>query len=363
MEGKSREAELESENERLQLQLEEYKELIEAIRNGAIDALAINKDGKPDIFTLESTDYIYRVLVENFGEGALNVTDTGLIVYANTAFEHLLESTSSAIIGTELHTLVDKHSLKEFKRLFSAAFSGASSGEITLSFHKKKIPVYVSLSSLYPRFSGIGIIITDLSERKRREIFTQGLEEKLGEHAFLLQQILDSSMEMIVTIDPELRYTAVNRTALEFLEMKAEDILGKNVLDIHPNLASTEHFNYLLRALKGESFFKNNVNGIAREGLIYECNYKPLMTGTTVTGVLLMARNISPVVQTKILLEEMEAEGVMVDKASVEAEFHNMEQALLPISKELESKYRKLTTRYRRSRLRKTRNATMTSPG
>ena len=64
------EQELLLENEKLKLQLEEHKDLINAIKNGEVDALAISRNGEPDVFTLESTDFVYRVLVENFAEGA-----------------------------------------------------------------------------------------------------------------------------------------------------------------------------------------------------------------------------------------------------------------------------------------------------
>ena len=58
----------------LKLRLSEAQEAIDAIKNGSVDAFAIRKDGKPEVFTLQSLDYAYRVLIEKFGEGALNLT-------------------------------------------------------------------------------------------------------------------------------------------------------------------------------------------------------------------------------------------------------------------------------------------------
>jgi PAS domain S-box-containing protein len=166
-------------NDDLKQQLEGYRELVDAIKNGEVDALAINKDGKHDVFTLQSNDFVYRVLVENFGESALTVTEAGLIIYANNAFEKLLGCSTSSIIGTEIHSLVSPKFREDFRKIFQSAFSGNSRGEIVLSYKKKKIPVYVSLSSLYPRFAGIGMILTDLSEKKQQEERLEEMNEEL----------------------------------------------------------------------------------------------------------------------------------------------------------------------------------------
>ena len=54
--------------EELETRLEESEQLIEAIKAGEVDAFAINKESKSEIYTLQSGDYAYRVLVEEFGE-------------------------------------------------------------------------------------------------------------------------------------------------------------------------------------------------------------------------------------------------------------------------------------------------------
>jgi PAS domain S-box-containing protein len=289
----------------LQERLDEYKELVEAIRSGSIDALAINKDGRHDVFTLESTDYIYRVLVENFGESALNITENGLIMYANTAFENLLGCSASSITGTDLHELIDESDKAEFKRMFSSAFSGASRGELILSYKGKKIPIYASLSSLYPRFQGIGVILTDLSQKKKTETITHDLEQRLYEYNNLLQHIFDSSIEIIMTFDKELKYTSANSAALQFLHRRPEDIIGKNIIEVFPRFGVTEHFGYMVKALKGEYTAKSGIKSGSRQDMVLDLNIAPLMIGKQVNGVLVMARNVGSAVQTKQVLEEI----------------------------------------------------------
>jgi hypothetical protein len=69
--------------EELQSRLDEYEQVIEAIKGGEVDAFALKTNNQSEIFTLRTVDYAYRLLVENFGEGALNLTEEGLIVYTN----------------------------------------------------------------------------------------------------------------------------------------------------------------------------------------------------------------------------------------------------------------------------------------
>ena len=285
--------------------LEEYKDLIEAIRTGSVDALAINKEGRHEVFTLESTDYIYRVLVENFGESALNITENGLIVYANNAFENLLGCSASSIIGTDLYFLVDDADKAEYKKLFSSAFSGASRGELTITYKGRKIPVYASLNSLYPRFQGIGVILTDLSQKKKTATLTRDLEQRIDEHSYLLQQIFDSSVEIILTFDKDLRYTSANEAALKFLDRRSDEVIGKSILEVFPGFGLSEHFGYMVKALKGLPTSKRGTKSEARSELVLDLHVTPLMAGDAVSGVLVMAHNVSHSVQTRQVLEEI----------------------------------------------------------
>ena len=66
----------------LQHRLDEAEQLIEAIKAGEVDAFAIRNESNAEIYTLQSGDYAYRVLIEELQEGAINVTEDGMIVYA-----------------------------------------------------------------------------------------------------------------------------------------------------------------------------------------------------------------------------------------------------------------------------------------
>ena len=165
------------ENEELRNQLFEANSVIEAIREGAVDALVVNIEGQPQVYSLESADYTYRILIEKFGEGALSISEEGLILYSNEYFSKLTGIPTNQITGTFFHSYVD--SAPEFDFLRSALNNGASKGEITLNIGGKKIPVSISLSNLKPNVDAIGVVVTDLSEKKKHEEALVSYQRKL----------------------------------------------------------------------------------------------------------------------------------------------------------------------------------------
>ncbi len=156
-----------SEIEELKTQLYESNSIIEAIKDGSVDALVLNKDGRAHVYSLESADYTYRVLIEKFGEGALSITDRGLILYNNDYFSKLLQIQSSQITGTYIQDYIEDRSI--FDALMDNLRDGPCKGEITLKAGDRKVHVYMSLSDLQPNVAAIGVVVTDLTEKRKNE--------------------------------------------------------------------------------------------------------------------------------------------------------------------------------------------------
>ena len=153
----------------LQNKLEESEQLIEAIKSGEVDAFAIINENNKEIYTLQSGDYVYRVLIEEFNEGALNITEDGLIVYTNQYFSNLVKLPVEKLLGFSFYDFVDDHSRDDYHNLFTKALNGSSKGEINLCIENNLIPVYISLTSLQPQLASVGVIITDFTEKKKNE--------------------------------------------------------------------------------------------------------------------------------------------------------------------------------------------------
>lgn len=156
--------------EELQNKLAEAEQLIEAIKAGEVDAFAIMNNDAHEVYTLQSGDYAYRVLIEKFGEGALNLTEDGLIVYTNTYFCGFLGLPYEKVLGTDIFQYIAEDSQDSFKKLFTKALNRNAKGEINLKINGTLTPVYVSLTSLQPHLPTIGMITTDLTEKKKMEL-------------------------------------------------------------------------------------------------------------------------------------------------------------------------------------------------
>lgn len=179
--------------EDLETRLTESDQLIEAIKAGEVDAFALKKYNQSEIFTLQSGDFAYRILVENFNEGALNLSEEGLIVYTNSYFHNLLDLPYEKVIAHSVFQFVHPGSKELFLDLLTKGLKGQSKGEINLSAEGRIIPVYISLTSLYPTLNTVGMIVTDLSEKKRQENLVQQKNLELEDRN---QQLIKSNMEL-----------------------------------------------------------------------------------------------------------------------------------------------------------------------
>ena len=168
--------------EDLENRLAESEQLIEAIKAGEVDAFAFNTKEVPEIYTLQSGDYAYRILIEEFGEGAVNLSEDGMIVYTNSYFAELLHLPYEKVIGRYISDFIDAGSKQVFDLLFEKAIIGKSKGEINLSVEGQTISVSMSLTSLQPKLATVGIIITDQTEKKKHELdihrYQKDLESK-----------------------------------------------------------------------------------------------------------------------------------------------------------------------------------------
>ncbi|PWB26388.1 PAS domain-containing sensor histidine kinase [Flavobacterium sp. HTF] len=189
----------------LKEELYESNSIVDAIKGGDVDALVLNSNGVPQLYSLETADYTFRLLIEKFGQGALSISRNGLILYCNDYFAKLVGISSEKIIGTYLYEYFNNES--NFVSLIEALKYGVTTHEIVFNtIHEKKtFPAYIALTDLEPSVQGIGIVITDLTEKKKHEDalihHQKELEEKINE----LNRINKNLGEFIHVISHDLK--------------------------------------------------------------------------------------------------------------------------------------------------------------
>lgn len=164
--------------ESLESQLFDANNIINAIKDGSVDALVVHNGDEPQIYSIESADYTYRILIEKFGEGALSISKNGLILYCNDYFARLLGKRAEKIIGTYLYENfeVPDELLSMIER---ALEKGADKGEVILLGEWRKLSVNMSLTDLNPTVDAIGVVVVDLTEKKKHELALVNYQHEL----------------------------------------------------------------------------------------------------------------------------------------------------------------------------------------
>jgi PAS domain S-box-containing protein len=202
--------------EQLEIRLEEAEGTLQAIRHGEVDALVISGPAGPQVYTLQSADHPYRILVQEMQEGALTLTSTGLILYANLAFARMMRTSLESIVGTAVQRFVAPRHLQSFLALFERGARSNSRGEIVLhAADGTLVPAFLACNSFrVDDFQSVCLVVTDLTEQKRQE-------EILVSEA-LARAILEQAAEALVVIDTT---GCIIRASQE-----AHQLAGRNVL-------------------------------------------------------------------------------------------------------------------------------------
>ena len=134
------------------------------------DAIVIGdpaSDGR--VYTLESADRPYRVLIEQMQEAALTLGPDGIVLYCNRRTADLLHVPQEQVVGTRLQAFLSPADADLFARLQHVAGEGAARGEVVLHPpHAHPVAVGISVSSIHDGANHVlCAVLTDLTEHKR----------------------------------------------------------------------------------------------------------------------------------------------------------------------------------------------------
>ena len=152
--------------ERLRRRLEEAESTLAAIRAGEVDAVVVGTE-RDAVFTLESADRPYRLMVEHKREPAAALSCDGEILACNGHFAHLLEQPSKSLVGTPIAKHVAPERRGDVEQLLQAARQDDTEGPVELRrADGRSVPVYWNLSLLREGAAGECLLVTDVTEQK-----------------------------------------------------------------------------------------------------------------------------------------------------------------------------------------------------
>src|SRR3974390_817890 len=152
--------------------LREAEQTLDAVREGAVDAVVVNGKAGQQVYTRDGADRPYRALIEQMQEGAVTLTREGMILYCNEYFASMVRMPLSHIVGARIHDFFADGSSESFSRLLADLLSGCAAGGFTLrAADGPQVPANISLSELRGDSGWSAVIcavITDLTHANRR---------------------------------------------------------------------------------------------------------------------------------------------------------------------------------------------------
>lgn len=104
----------------------------------------------------------------------------------------------------------------------------------------------------------LSVRLNEIFEKQRLVVEKHQAEKALEENEKRLSAFMNSAPECFILFDSELNFVEINNATLGFppVETKKEDIIGKNILNIVPNLKETGRFDRYMEVIKtGKPFF------------------------------------------------------------------------------------------------------------
>jgi two-component system, OmpR family, phosphate regulon sensor histidine kinase PhoR len=255
--------ELLEELEELSFQLKEANETIHAIRTGQIDALVVETQGGPQLYTLKTADHTYRVFIEKMKEGAVTLDSKGIILYSNSQFASMINMPLTKVVGLPIMNFIPDEYRDKFINITERGWRSDSKGEIVLKNNDgDAIPFLVSVTSLEldEGITSLSIILTDLSQQKETERQLKIKNEQLLEarlKADRMNEILEDTVKertkdllisreyfkflannipvIIWTADPDGNLDYINQQWHEYTGFDLEESKAKQAELLHPD--------------------------------------------------------------------------------------------------------------------------------
>ncbi len=157
--------------------------MLDAIRSGRVDALVVPGPEGEQIYTLAGADQSYRIMIETMNEGAIVLSEDGIILYCNRRLADMLRMPIENVIGGSLADLAVPEDEKALEDLMRRAFREEGiKAEMRLSTGRGDlIPVLVSLRhfSSEEKLDAVCMVVTDLTELKKTETRLKDYAEEL----------------------------------------------------------------------------------------------------------------------------------------------------------------------------------------
>ena len=208
--GSAKPEDLRKEIATLTRQLGEANETLRAIRKGEVDAVVVQSTDGNQVYTLQTADHPYRILVQQMNEGALMLSREGFILHANPRFSGLVMALPDDLSAQSLQSWIAPDDRAAFEDAMRQVFQGHPHRvELNLIAHQSQsglVPVMISLSPLnLHSVDAVCAVVTDLRDRRQREAVERA--------ALLTRSLMDRANAAVVITGRDGRILHANAAA------------------------------------------------------------------------------------------------------------------------------------------------------
>ena len=208
--------------------LAEAEATIEALLSGQIDAVVDSTTRAPVLLgkaqdALRASEMRYRQIVETANEGIWTIDENSVTTFMNGRMVGMLGYSPEEVIGMPLTSIVSKAEQLTAASNIESGRRGRRSDSVLI--RKDGTELWVSVSSA-PRFDAAGkyagalAMITDRTEHREAEVALRRSEEQY-------RQIVETTTDGIVTVNPSGQIVFVNRRFAEMLGYQPQEMIGK----------------------------------------------------------------------------------------------------------------------------------------
>lgn len=246
-------------------------------------------------------------------------------------FAYLLSKRLQSSISDPILELAEKASIVSDKRDYSVRAEARSDDEIGVLTHAFNH----MLTQIQNQNDEINALNANLEEKIRiRTKELQTANEALFKQNKFTQTIIDSSVDVIAVLDRELNYVVVNKQSELVYNKTKEELVGKNILEMFPELKNSSFIANIHRALNGEFIHQEIYKSVAPDHY-FENFFIPLRdNANNVDRVLAIAHDITSIMQANEELKQLNKE--------LEKSNRDLEQFAYVASHDLQEPLRKI---------------------
>ncbi|MBO8183590.1 MAG: PAS domain S-box protein [Archaeoglobus sp.] len=180
----------------------------------------------------------YKRFYENAHDLFFILDSKARFVEVNPRYAELLGYKKGELIGHTARKLMDPAEVERVREMFKKVMKGNVVRYEAKAIPKDRKKVYLMEVTLWPIFEkgkvvGAEGIVRDITERKKLEDRLRKSEKKYRRMAEYLQNLINVAPVPITSWDSEYRITLWNKAAEENFGWKAEEVIGKNILEVH----------------------------------------------------------------------------------------------------------------------------------